>query len=197
MNSELRLPHVRISSHLGEYPDVEVDGVHLNGVTEFEFKPPHRLTLVLEVGHLEALREPLRPGPREHPSVWTPDAARLVRERLSGRTLQAFNMMIAAGSEWTDSEKIQEQTGVSRQGQDVVLRPITRAAARINKPNPVLKDGGRNGQIRYLRWRLRQDFLNACLAAMDDRCARCGAPYLPAGNCSRWEEGCRGQSWPA
>lgn len=42
MSSELRLPHVRISSHLGEYPDVEVDGVLLNGVTEFEFKPPRR-----------------------------------------------------------------------------------------------------------------------------------------------------------
>lgn len=26
----------------------------------------------------------------------------------------------------------------------------------------------------------------------DDRCARCGATYLPAGNCSRWEEGCQG-----
>lgn len=62
MSSELRLPHVRISQrHLGECPDVEVDGVLLNGVTEFEFKPPHRLTLVLEVGRLEALREPLHP----------------------------------------------------------------------------------------------------------------------------------------
>lgn len=59
-------PYVRISQrHLGEYPDVEVDGVPINGVLEFKFEPPHQLTLVLEVGHLEAQQEPLRPGPRD------------------------------------------------------------------------------------------------------------------------------------
>lgn len=49
-------------------------------------------------------------------------------------------------------------------------------------------------------WEAIADGHSTGLADADagDRCARCGAPYLPAGNCSRWEEGCqggRGDGW--
>lgn len=108
--------------------------------------------------------------PRSHgrPALWTSVAAHEVQEQLSGRALKVFHMLRVAGDEWTDSQKIYEGTGAKPQGQAAVLRPISRAAADLNRPDPVQCQKGRNGQIRYTRWRLTPEFLNAVGAASED-----------------------------